>query len=80
MDKKTYELIKMIEEYKEEYRDLLSETTDTNKQSRYSGAIEGFNAIINDLRDKHQSKPPDWWSTRDDLLVLMMTGLRRNIQ
>lgn len=53
MDKKTYELIKMIEEYKEEYRDLLSETTDTNKQSRYSGAIEGFNAIINDLRDKH---------------------------
>ena len=50
----TNELIKMVEGYREEYRDYMEqekEANNTEKMLRHQGAIEGFTAILNELRD-----------------------------
>lgn len=59
MDANLKELIKMVENYREEYRDYMEqekELGNTEKVLRHRGAIEGFNVILDELRDMHIEK------------------------
>ena len=45
------EFITWVEDQREEYRDYLEDTTYDHKRTRYAGVIEGFNVVLNELRD-----------------------------
>ena len=59
IDANLKELIKMVENFREEYRDYMEdekELGNKEKEIRFKGAIEGFNVILDELRDIHIEK------------------------
>ena len=81
MDANLKELIKMVENFREEYRDYMEdekELGNKEKEIRFKGAIEGFNVILDELRDMHIEKY-GILPLEDYQNTLMKKCLRRNL-
>lgn len=50
------ELIEMVENFREEYRDYMEdekELGNKEKEIRFKGAVEGFNVVLDELRNMY---------------------------